>query len=286
MTTLRSLIGRFRQNAIDARHPVRSLARWPRWLVACATGKRQVATFAAGGLRMRLIPKLTQFGTTSLFIKRDAYEPELLAVRRLIRPGDVVLDIGGSYGVYTLFCAHFVGPRGHVHVFEPGALSHVELVANVAANGLRDRVTIHHAAASDRPGELRLAHIAGSPVNFSISDGDDVATEVVPAVRVDAVVPPDDATRVTFIKADVEGYERSALEGARAIVEARKPVILFEVSASALERQGRQPADIYAVLRELGYAFWMLDGQSKFVPVTGSPEGNIFAAPLGRVMPA
>ena len=113
---------RFWQNAIDPQHPLASMARWPRWLLACAIKRPTVARFATGGLKMQLVPKLHSFGSTSIYIKRYFYEPELLAIRHLISPGSVVLDIGGSFGIFALFMAHYVGPKGRVHSFEPGSL--------------------------------------------------------------------------------------------------------------------------------------------------------------------
>jgi FkbM family methyltransferase len=275
---LRGLGRRFLQNAIDTKRPVRSALRWPMWLVACARGKPVMARFETGGLVMQLVPRLHAFGTTSIFIKRDYYEPELMAIGRLIRPGDVVLDIGGSYGIFALFMAHFVGPEGHVYTFEPGAFSYSQLVQNIARNPQGERITTYNAAATDKPATLKLFHIADSPVNFSMGGTAGATAEEVPAVRVDATLPPEDAARIAFIKIDVEGYELAALEGARGILEASHPMIMFEVSEDALARQGQTPADIYGFLAGFGYSFWVLDGKGGFRRTSGQPEGNIFAA--------
>jgi FkbM family methyltransferase len=268
---------RFWQNAIDPQRPIASLARWPAWLLACAIKRPTVARFATGDLKMRLVPRLHSFGSTSIYIKRDYYEPELLAVGRLIAPGSVVLDIGGSFGIFALFMAHFVGPKGKVHSFEPGRFSFEQITANVALNGLGERIVVHRAAASDRAETLRLFHIGDAPVTFSVGGVEGMAAEEVPAERVAEAIPPADAAKVSFIKIDVEGYELAALEGARPILEARHPAIMFEVSADALARQGQTPAEMFAYLASYGYRFWLLEG-GKFVPQLGPCEGNIFAS--------
>lgn len=275
MTSLASWRRRALQNAIDRERPLRSLLRWPAWLAACALRRPTVARFATGGLRMRLQPRLTGFGSTSLFIKRDAYEPELRLIRQFVRPGDVVLDIGASFGAFALFLAHYVGPAGRVHAFEPGGFSYTQLDANVALNGLQDRITLHRAAAGEAPNVLRLYHISDAPVTFSMGgEGDDY--EEVPSVRVDATVPPDEWARVSFVKIDVEGFERFALEGARNILEAAHPTIMFEVSAAALVRSGMTPAAMYEYLAAYGYGFHRFVGNA-LEPVAGYPEGNIIA---------
>lgn len=272
---------RLMQNALDAEHPMASLLRWPRWLVACATGKPTTVQFATGGLKMELVPKLHSFGSTSIYIKRDYYEPELLAVGRLISPGSVVLDIGGSFGIFALFMAHFVGAKGHVYSFEPGRFSFSQLTRNVAINDLGQRISIKQVAATDKPATLRLMHLGDSPVNFSVDAVgavEGVEAEEVAAIRVDSVVPPEDAGRVSFIKIDVEGYEIAALEGARAIIEAAYPTIMFEVCEDALGRQGQKPADVYGFLASFGYKFYMLGSGHRFASVSGTPDGNIFAS--------
>ncbi|MFM5953548.1 MAG: FkbM family methyltransferase [Novosphingobium sp.] len=268
---------RFWQNAIDPDRPLSSLARWPAWLLACAVGRPTVARFSTGGLKMQLVPRLHSFGSTSIFIKRDYYEPELLAVGRLIERGSVVLDIGGSFGIFALFMAHFTGPNGLVHSFEPGSFSHQQILANVALNAVGKRITVHRAAASDRPDRLRLFHVGNAPVTFSVGGGAGIEAEEVPAVRIADALAPEDAARVGFIKIDVEGYEIAALEGARPILEARHPPIMFEVSADALARQGQTPDDVFAYLGAYGYRFWVLEG-GRFRSQDAPCEGNIFAA--------
>lgn len=277
--SLAKLVRHFGNSAIDRQHPLRSAARWPRWLYACARGRPVTARFATGGLRMTLVPRLHSFGTTSIWVKRDRYEPELLAVGRLIAPGDVVLDIGASFGIFTCFMAHFAGPDGRVHAFEPGAFSFGQLSRNVALNRFQHRVVLHNAAAADRPARLALFQYAGSPVNFSLggSGGKGVASEPVAAVRVDQAVPAADAARVAFIKIDVEGFEVAALEGARAILKARRPTIMFEVSAPALARSGQTPDGLFAFLAGFGYAFWSLE-DGRFVPHHGGSHYNVFAS--------
>lgn len=268
---------RFWQNAIDPQRPVVSMARWPRWLLACAMKQPTVARFATGGLKMQLVPKLHSFGSTSIYIKRDHYEPELIAVGRLIQPGSVVLDIGGSFGIFALFMAHFTGPTGKVHSFEPGRFSFDQITANVALNDFGSRIAVHRVAASDRPAMLQLFHIGDAPVTFSVGGGEGIAAEDVPAVRVADQISAEDAAQVSFIKIDVEGYEIAALEGARPILEARHPAIMFEVSADALARQGQTPADVFGFLGSFGYRFWMLE-EGRFVVQNGPCEGNVFAA--------
>ncbi len=277
MSISRFSLGRVAQNGIDVGHPIASLARWPAWLLACATKRPTIARFRTGGIKMSLTPRLHTFGTTSLYIKRDFYEPELLSIGKLIKPGSVTLDIGGSFGVFALFMAHFAGPEGHVHSFEPGRFSFASLTHNIGLNGMEQRITAHRVAASDTPATLKLFHLGDSPVNFSIGAREGTESEEVAAVRIADIVPAADAARVSFIKIDVEGYEIAALEGARPILEARHPAIMFEVSAGALARVNHTPRDVYGYLAAYGYRFWRIENDG-FTPLQDPVEGNIFAS--------
>ena len=82
---------------------------------------------------------------------------------------------------------------------------------------------------------------------------------------------------VSLTTADVRKKLIAALEGARPILEANHPAIMFEVSADALARQRQSPADAFAYLASYGYRFWMLE-DGCFVPQPSPCEGNVFAA--------
>ncbi len=228
---------------------------------------------------MRLTPKLHSFGSTALYIRRDEYEPELLAIGRMIPAGSQVLDIGGSYGVFTLFMAHFAGPSGRVYSFEPGQFSYAQISMNVALNGYESHVSLHNIAASDTSAKLQLMHYANSPVNFSIgTETEGVASEEVPAERIDGLVPREAWPSISFIKIDVEGFEAIALEGARGILELSHPTIMFEVSRDALGRQQMTIEDMFTYLQSYGYRFWTLSDEKRFRPIAQATEGNIFAS--------
>src|ERR1019366_3383573 len=63
---------------------------------------------------------------------------ERAALRRLVRPGMTVVDVGANLGLYSVFLARQVGPAGRVVSFEPDpdlfALLRGNCAANAAAN--------------------------------------------------------------------------------------------------------------------------------------------------------
>lgn len=86
-----------------------------------------------------------------------------------LRPGDVVVDIGGNHGFYTCYAAR-LGAR--VLAFEPVPALFEQLEENVKANGLADRVAARCCGISDRPGqaEMILSDELGGGMNTMVSD--------------------------------------------------------------------------------------------------------------------
>src|SRR5437762_1103185 len=93
----------------------------------------------------------------TLFLKPDTYEPETQqALRKLIRPGMTVFDVGANSGYFTLLMADRVGPAGRVYSFEPHPANFELLLSNIQANSLA-HVHAFKLALSDRRGEAVLS---------------------------------------------------------------------------------------------------------------------------------
>jgi SAM-dependent methyltransferase len=89
-------------------------------------------------------------------VRMDVYER---AIRALVRPGDVVLDLGAGTGILAMLAARAGAARVHAVESTPiGALAH----QLVAANGLEGRVIVHRADA------VTLAPV--EPVDLIIGD--------------------------------------------------------------------------------------------------------------------
>ena len=86
----------------------------------------------------------------------QAYEvEEVAAVRRLVRPGDLVFDVGAHVGFYTTMFSRLVGD-GAVVAFEPDVINLELLQRNLERNRARN-VVVRSQAVSDASGERRFA---------------------------------------------------------------------------------------------------------------------------------
>src|SRR5262245_590665 len=87
---------------------------------------------------------------------RKVYEPiETRLVMDLVKPNQVVLDIGANIGYYTLIFSKLVGPGGRVYAFEPHPTNFSLLDRNVQTNGYKNATVVRKAVA-DATGSLKL----------------------------------------------------------------------------------------------------------------------------------
>lgn len=171
------------------------------------------------------------------------------ALRRVLRPGDTVLDIGANLGLTTLISAHLVGGEGRIHAFEPQPQVASLLRKTIVANGLPN-VTVHPHALGAKPGRATLTipqHNAGAATLLAGSrSGVSIEVEV---RTLSQVVRESISDPVRLLKIDVEGFEVDVLEGARELFQKSPPdAVLVEVGASISQRH-----QIRALLHELGY---------------------------------
>lgn len=97
-----------------------------------------------GGLKMALDPaEWTQLQ----LLKRDWIEPLTIALyERLLKPGDVFVDVGAHVGFHSLAGARAVGPSGSVIAVEPQPANAMRLLINARLNGFEQIRTIIAAA--------------------------------------------------------------------------------------------------------------------------------------------
>lgn len=144
-------------------------------------------------------------------------------------PGDVVLDIGGHVGAYTVPVAKYVGENGHVFVFEPEDEGRAAIVRNLKLNhisnctvmdlaiGESDGVTSFFVRPEKDTHSLFEVNSAASPTGQLL--------RVEKSVRsVDSLVASGEIPLPQFIKIDVEGAELIALEGMRHTITSTRAV--------------------------------------------------------------
>jgi len=186
------------------------------------------------------------------------FEPEATSVvRRVVQPGDTVLDIGANYGWYTTLFAQLVGDTGHVHAFEPVPSTFERLTEHLQINHFLDRVFSNRSAVGENVGEIDIhvfEELSHSRSSISILDQDRFTSFKAPITDVDAYLETHSTTKVDFLKCDVEGSELMVLKGAQQLLQSTEaPVVLIELNDETSEAFGYTTSDIESYLREMGY---------------------------------
>jgi FkbM family methyltransferase len=146
------------------------------------------------------------------------------------RPGDVVLDAGACFGDTAVYFANAVGERGRVHAFDPLPAHQAVIDFNVAQNALQSRVVTvplavgEHSSAPANPSQ-RASDSVAQP-GFSLHGA---AAQDIPLVSIDDYAEQAKLQRIDFVKMDIEGYELSALKGARRSLERHRPTLAISL---------------------------------------------------------
>ncbi len=208
----------------------------------------------------------TQMGTfavpdemfAALLRRQDGHQRTDLAVMRgLVRPGDLVLDVGAFVGTVAVPLAHAVGPTGQVAAFE-ALPEHLRLLrANVVRNDVEDRVTIVPTLVGAVSGSVTAhaydQHSTASTWYEPAQQSDDGALAL-PNTSLDAWYAEHGNRRpVALIKVDVEGLDYAVLQGAQQLLREHHPALHVEAASFQLARFGATLTDLDRLLRRHGY---------------------------------
>ena len=165
-------------------------------------------------------------------------------VKREVRPGMLVVDIGANLGYYCLLEARLIGRSGLVYGIEPVARNFEVLQRNVESNGY-ENIRLFNMAMSDRSGTAKFLLTDASNWGSMIDPrSDDKSAYIkerlaqlvrgsvqVPTMSLDEFLEQERVSQVNFIRMDIEGYEIEALRGMSRTLERCKPPlkVLIEV---------------------------------------------------------
>lgn len=168
-------------------------------------------------------------------------DPEMLVWQRVLRPGDLFVDVGANVGAYTLWALD-VG--AHVIAVEPDGHARDRLVENLTLNGY-DAETAP-AALLDQPGAARFS-TGRDTLNQIGTEGVEVEVTTLDQVIGDRYA--------AGVKVDVEGFERLVLEGAQqALAHQRIGMLQIEWNHLSIPALGETRQPIVRLLRDAGYS--------------------------------
>jgi len=196
-----------------------------------------------------------------------------MLTRRIVRPGDVVVDVGANEGLVSLAAAS-VGAM--VYAFEPNEelcqrLRGENIVAYQAAlfsESMRHVFTVVDGRSGLSSLEFSAAARAKEELIPDLRGKAKLRATVVETKRLDEYRLP----RLHLLKIDAQGADYDVLLGAEDTVRRCRPVILVEVWPPGLGAFGRSPADISEYLHRHGYRMLTLHSDDTAWDVLAIPE--------------
>lgn len=206
-----------------------------------------------------IVPSLIIYGVW------EKFETDLFY--KIVKPGDVVVDVGANIGYYTLIAAGLVGKEGKVYAFEPEPSNYKLLTKNVGINSFRN-VTAIQKAISDDNGKIRLyldkvnlGAPSFSEENIFIERGSYVDVETISLDEFFENRKKEE--KFNFIKIDAEGAEGLIVNGAKNILQENNPKILMEFWPYGQKNIGTDPMKLLNTLMDYGYGMRLVDDEKQ-----------------------
>jgi FkbM family methyltransferase len=175
--------------------------------------------------------------------------------RRLLQPGDHVIDIGAYSGRHLFPLADLVGTAGRIAAFEPLPAQFADLKARY---GDRPNLELFNLALSNFSGRSTFTHAVGAPGESglkqrTISNVPDPAPQLIEVgvATLDAILG--DWLRLDYAKLDIEGGELDCLDGGRDLITRCRPLISVEFGYPSYSAYNRTPRDLLQFVKSLSY---------------------------------
>lgn len=274
-------------------HTVHQKLVAPRRLKQWRTQSTPFVHSGARGVRLRLDP--SQYIDERIYVD-GIYEKRFLEfLRRRIKRGGVMLDVGANIGNHALYLGDLFD---QLHCFEPNPKVAARLEENIRLNGLR-HVHVHRVGLGSSEAMIPFCNDENLALGKFLH-GDEAGADLLPVTTGDKWVSETGLERVDYVKIDVEGFEDEVLVGMRDTICRYQPLISFEYSGQSVDRASfdtilgiLENYEIYEPILEpsdsssVGKAIFYLTHASnpQIVPVTQAMDRYypyLIAVPVGR----
>lgn len=186
-------------------------------------------------------------------------EQSTQVVKRLVKHGDIVFDVGANIGYYSILLSKLVGDKGKVLCFEPTEHYRTVLNINLEANHIHN-VEVFSFGLSNKSQQLEIQIGSSSASLHNPGCLPSELSELITLRSLDNFTESLCLERIDFIKVDIDGHEPLFLEGAWKTLEKYNPVILLEISHLHYLEAGYTAWDFYETLTTKGYKIFHEDG--------------------------
>lgn len=194
--------------------------------------------------------------TYALFKKKqDAFEINLL--KKYIRHGYVVLDIGANIGFYATLLSELVGEKGEVHCFEPDVKNFRHL--QNSTKGYKN-IHINNKAVGSKTEKIKIYTSKNLNVDHRTYKPEEYDKEFdIEAISVDEYIKG----KVDFVKMDIQGFEMQAVQGMQKTLSENKEIkVISEFWPYGLRKAGSSVLAYYEFLTAHDFTVYLLKKNS------------------------
>lgn len=222
-----------------------------------------------GGLKWLLNP--ADFTDASLFWFGSKDYWDIFHLRKVVKPGACIFDIGANFGYYSLTLALSLSRSCHIFALEPNPANFMRLCRHIKWNDLDDAVQAFCMGVDEHCSHVSMTQ---PPENSGHAFVDiDGKIKDVKLTTLDQFSESHGVERLDLVILDVEGYEERALRGAESTLRRFRPVIFVELFPPVMKRQEVSPAAVTDMLTSLGYNLFVAR-KNTLVPLPAIPTGD------------
>lgn len=191
--------------------------------------------------------------------------PELFNLKKIIKPGDVCIDIGANLGYYSTLLSKLAGENGKVCAVEPIPMFYEIWKKNVKSSKVNNLQLFPFAlGAETRTVQMGMPEKDGLLHHGMTKIASTAEEKYVKFFDVEMRNPDElfkDLTRLDFVKCDVEGYESEVFSNMKNTLKKFMPLIQSELSGIENRRK------VISIMTELGYKTSILNDLGELAPV-------------------
>jgi len=201
------------------------------------------------------------------------WEPHIRqTLKRLIREGDTVIDIGANIGTHTIYMSKLVGEKGNVIAFEPNENNHNSLFFSLLLNkcfntkiyqyGVGEKKEVMYI--EKRWKDTKVVNNFGAiSLQASRKDEEDESIHIRPLDD-----PEFSFQTIRLIKIDAEGMEDKVINGMKNLLHTNKPYLIVEIHPN--EVPGMIP-----LMQSVGYKMFQLGQSIDFIAFPVEKENEL-----------
>ena len=211
---------------------------------------------------------------------------------KIVKKGNVVVDMGANIGYFTLLSAKLTGREGKVFAFEPNPKNFEYLIKNIGLNNY-DNVIAEQKAVSDTNGNIKLFICPYDTGHHTINQKEgieayrlgrkgEVSSIDIESVKLDDYMR-DKTDKIDVMKVDIEGAEALAFSGMKEIINKNRNIKIFlEFFPLLIKKMGNPPKEFIDLLIKdfniyvIGHDYSMKKFNKNYFKINNYGELSVF----------